>query len=358
MQNTDLIPHYVYEELYNWLVLIILLIFFLKSFGAKPNNLQLLGYIFLIFSIFYIGYRPFGSTMGDMGSYSRRFKELQAGATRDIDSDLLFYYFSKVTSYFLSVKNYFLVIAAIYVLPLYKFSSRNLKENWVFIFIALCASFSFWTYGTNGIRNGMATSLFILAFAYYNNKRIMWSILFLSFSMHNSMIIPIAAYGITFFINKPKFFLFIWGAAIPLSLLGGVFFQSIFSTLGFEERTAGYLTGGEQFQEQFSATGFRWDFILYSFVPVYAGYFYIVNMKIKDKMYYSLFGTYAIANAVWILVIRANFSNRFAYLSWFLMAIVIFYPLYRYKMFKNQYTIAALIMLAYFSFTFFMNVIL
>ena len=357
MQDVVLIPGFVYEKLYNWILLVILFVILLKSFSSKPNALQLLGYAFLVFSIIFIGYRPSGPSFGDMGSYARRFRELQAGEFREISSDLLFHYFSKFTSYFLSQDNYFLAIAVIYVLPLYKFSSKYLKDNWLFVFIALCASFSFWTYGTNGIRNGMATSLFILAFAYYNNKKIMWFILFLSFSMHNSMIIPIAAYGITFFINKPKFFLFIWAAAIPLSLLSGGFFQSIFATLGFEERTAGYLTGGDQFQEQFSSTGFRWDFLLYSFIPVYAGYFYIVNMKIKDKLYYSLFGTFAIANAIWILVIRANFSNRFAYLSWFLMAIVIFYPLYKYKMFKNQYTIAALIMLAYFGFTFFMNVI-
>ena len=358
MQDVVLIPGFFYEKLYNWLLLVILFIFLLKSFSSKPNALQLLGYAFLIFSIIFIGYRPIALAFGDMGSYYYRFIELQQGRERDISSDILFHYFSKISSQFLNASNYFLLIAFIYIIPLYKFSRKHLKENWIFVFIALCASFSFWTYGTNGIRNGMATSLFILAFAFYNNKRIMWSILFLSFSMHNSMIIPIAAYGITFFINKPKFFLFIWGAAIPLSLFGGGFFQSIFATLGFEERTAGYLIGGEQFQDQFSSTGFRWDFLLYSFIPVYAGYFYIVNMKIKDKLYYSLFGTYTIANAVWILVIRANFSNRFAYLSWFLMAIIIFYPLYKYKMFKNQYTIASLIMLAYFGFTFFMNVIL
>ena len=186
----------------------------------------------------------------------------------------------------------------------------------------------------------------------------MWSMLFLSFGFHNSMIIPIAAYACTFFINQPKFYLMIWAACIPISLVGGGVFESIFAGLGFEERTAGYLTGDEKMAEQFSSTGFRWDFLLYSLLPILAGYFYIVNMKIKDKLYYSIFGTYAAANAFWILVIRANFSNRFAYLSWFLMAIVIFYPLYKYKMFKNQYVVASLLLLAYFGFTYFMNVVL
>lgn len=29
----------------------------------------------------------------------------------------------------------------------------------------------------------------------------------------------------------------------------------------------------------------------------------------------------------WVLVIRANFSDRFAYLSWFMYALVMMYPL-------------------------------
>ena len=39
---------------------------------------------------------------------------------------------------------------------------------------------------------------------------------------------------------------------------------------------------------------------------------------------------YLTANAFWILVIRSSFSNRFAYLSWFLMAIIIFYPFFKH----------------------------
>jgi surface polysaccharide O-acyltransferase-like enzyme len=64
------------------------------------------------------------------------------------------------------------------------------------------------------------------------------------------------------------------------------------------------------------------------------------------------------ANAFWILVIRANFSNRFAYLSWFMMALVIIYPLLKKEMIKNQYKVLAKVMLIYFAFTFLMNVIL
>jgi hypothetical protein len=64
------------------------------------------------------------------------------------------------------------------------------------------------------------------------------------------------------------------------------------------------------------------------------------------------------ANAFWILVIRANFSNRFAYLSWFMMALVIIYPFLKSQLMPNQNKVLARVILFYFAFTFLMNVIL
>jgi hypothetical protein len=63
------------------------------------------------------------------------------------------------------------------------------------------------------------------------------------------------------------------------------------------------------------------------------------------------------ANAFWILVIRANFSNRFAYLSWFLMAVIVFYPFFKMKFFKKQNKVLAYTILGYFGFTYLMFLI-
>ena len=71
-----------------------------------------------------------------------------------------------------------------------------------------------------------------------------------------------------------------------------------------------------------------------------------------------LFNIYLFANAFWILVIRANFSNRFAFLSWFLLALVICYPWLKFYFEKNQHRKLGMIMLAYFGFTYLMNIIL
>ena len=58
------------------------------------------------------------------------------------------------------------------------------------------------------------------------------------------------------------------------------------------------------------------------------------------------------ANAFWIMVIRAEFSNRFAYLSWFLYPIVLAYPLLKLKIWpKTQGNKTAVIMAGHLAFT-------
>ena len=117
-----------------------------------------------------------------------------------------------------------------------------------------------------------------------------------------------------------------------------------------------YMTGVLDAESNFSSIGFRWDFVLYSASAVFAGYYFIIKRGFKDSFYTHLWGTYMIANAFWILVIRANFSNRFAYLSWFLMAIVIAYPMFKVKFWNNHYQIIGRIFFAYYLFTYYMYI--
>ena len=56
----------------------------------------------------------------------------------------------------------------------------------------------------------------------------------------------------------------------------------------------------------------------------------------------------------WIIVINASFSNRFAYLSWFLYPIVLSYPLLRMSIWKNQGRKTAYILIAHSLFTYLM----
>ena len=171
---------------------------------------------------------------------------------------------------------------------------------------------------------------------------------------HKTLFLPILAYLATYFYNNPKFYFKGWLMCIPLSLVLGGVWISLFSSLGFaDDRLSGYLSSSSE-EGTFSATGFRWDFLFHSAFAVFAGWYFVVKRGFSDALYNRLLNTYLICNGFWVLVIRANFSNRFAYLSWFMMAIVIIYPLLKKNFFKNQHALLGNIILAYFSFTYLM----
>ena len=88
--------------------------------------------------------------------------------------------------------------------------------------------------------------------------------------------------------------------------------------------------------------------------PVFTGWYFIFKKNFNDKFYSHIFNIYLVCNAFWILIIRANFSNRFAYLSWFLMSLIIIYPFLKQQFFKKQELVIAKVTLFYYGFTFLM----
>ena len=133
---------------------------------------------------------------------------------------------------------------------------------------------------------------------------------------------------------------YFWLLSIPISLVAGPQIGAFFGGLGFDDRMASYTSQDnmEEFAELFSHTGFRWDFLLYSSMPVLLGWYTIFKRGISDSFYYSLLSTYVYSNAFWILVIYSVSSNRFAYLSWFLYPIVLAYPLLKFPVFKQSHS--------------------
>lgn len=345
--------------------LTILVAFHSLSFDIRNkkrlSELGSFGLILLISVTLFMGLRPpDGWVFGDSLLYNEKFIAFQKDGIFEEEKDWLFYRFMWLCAKIMDTRQFFLIVAILYILPMYLFAKKHFRRYWFFCFFMLMASFSFWPYGTNGLRNGLATSLFLWGLVYYkDNKPLMYGFFVLSFFMHKSLIVTIAAFTVAhFFYNRPKLILAGWLAAIPVSLVSGNFWNNFFENLGFfSERTEGYLTGSEKTMEQFSETGFRWDFLIYSGVAIFAGWYFIIDRKLKDKFYTQLFGTYAVANAFWILVIRAAFSNRFAYLSWFMMAPVIIYPLCKFEIIKNQYKTMGTIILLYYLFTYYMFMI-
>ncbi|UOB17077.1 EpsG family protein [Abyssalbus ytuae] len=360
----DFIPLEYYSTIHYHIILLIVLFTLLHALALKGNENIVYNYnrimalLLLLYLMIYMGLRPVsGKYFVDMATYANVYQRIKAGYHLTDLSDFGFGYFMTFCSYFLSEKGFFMACTLLYVTPLYIASRRFSKNYYFFAFLMFVASFSFWAYGVNGIRNGIATSLLILAFSYHDRKAIMIILMLLSVSFHKSMILPIMAFIITYFVKNTSLYFILWMVAIGLSLLMGSFWESFFANLGFDDdRLAGYLIKTAN-REKFSSTGFRFDFLIYSALPVIAGYYYVVKRNFTDSFYNKLLQTYLLANSFWIMVIRANFSNRFAYLSWFMMAIIICYPLLHQAMWKKQFSKLGLIILLYFSFTYIMHLI-
>ncbi|WP_194767569.1 EpsG family protein [Tamlana sp. I1] len=354
-------PKYYYDIFIHFCLFLVLFTLFhsyILSLWDKKNIafIRVSGYTLLIFVLLFMGLRPYSKYFGDMVNYTVLFNKYAAGAPANTDKDVFFNYFTKFCSSVMTIKAYFALCTIIYIWPMYRISKELFKEYWYYSFLLFLVSFSFWTYGVNGMRNGMATSLFLLGVSYRRKKPLMIIIFIIASYTHQTVVLPILAYTISVFYNKPKVFIYGWFAAIPLSLILGGFWESTFASLGFGGDRLSYLTT-EAKAGTFSRTGFRWDFLIYGAGAIFAGWYFIFKRKFNDKIYHQLFITYTICNAFWILVIRANFSNRFAYLSWFMMGLIIIYPFLKQQFFKNQHIVLGKVILLYFSFTYFMYLI-
>lgn len=362
----NFIPIEYYTTVYYNIILIFVIITWFHSISVtgftKETGLfnKYATIILIVFLLFFMGFRPISYIFVDMGTYASVYDQYVNGNENNISTDYGFNLLIRILAYFNSKVLFFFIISVLYIFPLYIASKRWFPNYYYFSILILVASFSFWSYGTNGLRNGLATSFTILAFSYINKKWLMYILFLVAYSFHSSVLLPIFAYFLTSVFRFKFFYFGLWVLSIFFSLTLAEFWENFFLRFGFgkEDKLQGYFSNKELFKDTFAYTGFRWDFLIYSSVVVLIAFYFIEVKKFKDKQYIQLTNIYLLTNAFWILVIRANFSNRFAYLSWFMMGIVIIYPFLKQLYWKNQFSIIGVITILYYSFTYIINVIL
>ena len=301
------------------------------------------------------------SIFGDTVNYVVYYNGFQAGYTDALNTDdewvwsHLMYYCSQI----MDVSGFFTIISLGY----WGFTlaaCRRLTRNNVYVSLLFCmGALSFYSYGINGIRNGLACSMVLYAFSFLCGSKIdkikALIIAFFAYNIHHSTALPIFMAIVSIYvIRKFKTAYIFWILSILVSLIAGGAISSFFAGLGFDDRLS-YLSTEPKLGE-FSSVGFRWDFLVYSAMPIILGVYIAIKKGIKDRLYFILINTYTLSNAFWVMVIRASYSNRFAYLSWFLYPIVLAYPLMKMDVWgKDQGKRASQIMLAHIGFTWFMQ---
>lgn len=292
-------------------------------------------------------------TGADRDIYASQYISLQDGTVGldESDKDVLFTKYMLVCGGVFDYKAWFYVTAFIYCLNHYIFA-RSVSKDYAFVILLMFfSSFMFYSYGVNTIRAGFAASFLLLALSFYERPILFFGFMAVAIGCHASMMLPAVAIVTSRFYDGRKLYLTVWVLSIFLSAMLGHFFETLFSSIVPDSRVS-YLNA--DYDATHYTIGFRIDFIIYSCVPVFLGYYYIAKKGFNDRFYSLLYNTYLLANSFWILVIRANFSDRFAYLSWFLYPILLIYPLLKQRIVRNQKHIIVALVLVVELFTYIM----
>lgn len=312
--------------------------------------------IFAVFAVYCIANMPVPwGTWADRHGYAYNFMLVKQGTSEAVIDyvDIGFLKWMQWTSKFVNYQGWFYLTAIVYVGNYLIAAWRLTKEYSYVLFLMMICCFQFYAYGTNTIRAGMAGSFIIIGLTFCNDFRKLLLFLVIALSIHKSMMIPISALILSYNIKKTRLYIWGWVLCIFVSLVAGSALQERFMFLVEDSRTI-YLVGADW---QHYKVGFRWDFLFYSTLPVLLGYFYLYRLNYKSPFYEFIYRMYLAANAFWILVIRANFTDRFAYLSWFLFPILLVYPVLSKQLYvdaKDQSRNVILVMSGEFAFTFFM----
>ena len=337
-----------------------------KILYANSSPLQGAAVILTLMVTFYLGLRPVSDSFVDMGLYAYAFFHNSNHYTPvDLHRE---WFWTNIIIFcrrmHTTVNEYFLLVEVLNIGCMFVMAWKLMRKNLWLMMLFFMIAFQFYNFATNGIRNGLACSMELVAIAFLvesdkskASKYFAFFMMFLALGCHRSTLLPsVAALASYFYLKDPKYIFRFWLLSIGISLVAGPLVEQFFISLGFDDRMEQYssvhMTG--KLAGKFSGTGFRWDFLMYSAAPVLMIWYVTHVRHFTDKTFTTLGNTYLLCNAFWIMVIRSAFSNRFAYLSWFLYPVVIAYPLLRMNLWKDQDRKTAIIFFLYSGFSFFM----
>ena len=305
-RNASIVPYFPYQ--FNYVLLAIIAIYF----ALEPIVMY-----------------------SDKWNYEMIFNAISTGTTYRMNTESGFYFYNKLLSFFSNSSFfYFFITALIYLLGSLNFINKVfISSHRYIVFVVMISSLGFYSYGTNTIRQGLALAVFLFVFSEVkiNVKVVLMSLL--AILLHKSLLIVVGLNFIIKVYNRRDNFITVW---IVFLLFSFVFGNAIVTTFGgflmdSDQRMVSYLNDTfENYQ-----SGFRWDFLIYSMIPIVFGWM-VKKRGFQDELFDKMLSLYVLVNAIWLLVITLPFTDRFAYLSWFLIPFVFMYPLSKKVIFKNQ----------------------
>ena len=294
---------------------------------TKPHKLQFknfyfnyLSWIFITCFFSLVAFRPIGEFgFPDTLMYINWFNDAKFDntfPTKDLGFGFLIFFFAK----FFSVRLFFMFCTFLTIAILYWISIKIARRYWFLYFLGTMVSLYFWNQQIFTIRQGLASLIFLAALF---QKEWLIQILFLliAVSFHKSFLLPLFCYLLIIIFDRRVFYVVLWVVSIPISYFFGNHITA--SIVGYLPAEILYYYPDVSIERSFS--DFRWDVILYSAI------FIILPFKFRnnDEIYLKISNLYILINVFVIMMIWPSvyYIHRFAYLSWFLAPVIVFYPL-------------------------------
>ena len=323
-----MIPAILYYTVYLLVIAILTMVKVGHFNNTGHREKPLLCTILCVALIAFIGFRPHSPVFVDTMNYVISWGNAYFDGFDTETSNLLFDNLYNLMSWSgIEITWFFVLIASIYFGGMLVAYRKLYPDNTTLAFLTCVAAFSTFSYGTNGIKAGAAASLFLVALAYRDKFIVSTIFVLLSWGFHHSMQLPVAAYLLSVFFKKDRWYFYGWMFCLLMALLHITFFQVLLGGIT-DEGGAGYLIGGLN-SDWGGKQGFRFDFVLYSAAPVALGYYIKKHRIVIDSFYDFILHVYLVCNGAWMLCMYASFTNRIAYLSWFMMPIVLIYPFFK-----------------------------
>lgn len=315
------------KDLYLFIFIVLIILIFISIVKDNNNIKFVFGLLICLFIVPFLGFRDLNvgvDTLNYRDIYDTMPNSLSLIEFRDPIWDFVTFFFSNNR---IDISYYFLLSSFIYVYFAYSGAKSILQQNALYFLVLFLVVPNFALYGTNTIRTGIAASIFLYSFK-WKNKKIKQALIFiLSLFIHFSVIVPLLFYYLSARLKTIKISMSIWFLFLILATLG----ISLGDVMPFEmERLSQYTSVKDN-----DVTTKVLNFIIYSISPILLGVYTIYIKKKSDVLYIRLLNTYIFSNCIYVLTFNIMFSERFAYLSEFLMPLLLVYPIIKFKLFKN-----------------------
>jgi hypothetical protein len=286
-----------YIENYNYIIWLVLIFFLASSILSNLKKQKPLTifepYLLLASAIVYIGFRNYNIGI-DTYVYQDIFNSFKIRPQLP-DYDIVFYFPWLLLRNLVDFRVILVACAFLYVYPVYS-TYKKLSADYYLMFILVFLSPYFFQFGINGMRNGVATSIFILGLGYVCRRgNIGWFVLILSAGIHSSMLFPLGIFFITKHIKSISFLLIGWLCILCLSISGLVSLSGIAGNFfSFGGRIA-YV-----FNYLMDTTADRSvvirNYLVYGIPPVAMGLWHIFKNR-YDNFYLRIYKMYLLLNS-------------------------------------------------------------